>query len=154
MGSCQSSVGHEGYILSNKIDKELRMEEKSIKDRNPVKLLLLGAGESGKSTIVKQMKIIHMGGFSKSERDGYKSLIHSNIVQIVKSVKNASESLHQELSPTNKIFVDRFLKEYMSNLEDNIMIEQSYYEHLNDFWDDKVVKELIKTENYFPDSSQ
>ena len=31
------------------------------------KMLLLGAGESGKSTIFKQMKIINKDGYSKKE---------------------------------------------------------------------------------------
>ena len=33
-----------------------------------VKILLLGAAESGKSTIVKQLKILHKEGFSKVEK--------------------------------------------------------------------------------------
>lgn len=37
-----------------------------------MKLLLLGAGESGKSTIVKQMKIIHETGYSDEEKKAYR----------------------------------------------------------------------------------
>ena len=45
-----------------------------------VKLLLLGAGESGKSTILKQMKVIHEGGYGGSERLPFRFAIYSNIL--------------------------------------------------------------------------
>ena len=49
--------------------KSKKIEEELVKDRRKYKatqrLLLLGAGESGKSTIVKQMRILHVNGFDK-----------------------------------------------------------------------------------------
>jgi hypothetical protein len=48
------------------IEKTLNSAKKE--QQNHIKLLLLGAGESGKSTIAKQMKIIHLNGFSDDER--------------------------------------------------------------------------------------
>ena len=45
-----------------------------------VKLLLLGAGESGKSTVLKQMKVIHEGGYSRAERLSFRFTIYSNIL--------------------------------------------------------------------------
>ena len=44
-------------------------------------MLLLGAGESGKSTILKQMKLIHEGSYSDTERETYKEIIFSNTIQ-------------------------------------------------------------------------
>lgn len=35
-------------------------------------VLLIGARESGKSTIIKQMKIIHGGGYQREELESYK----------------------------------------------------------------------------------
>ena len=46
-----------------------------------IKLLLLGSGESGKSTIVKQMKIIHGNGYSESERILFRPVVFCNAVQ-------------------------------------------------------------------------
>ena len=44
-------------------------------ERAVIKCLLLGAGECGKSTILKQMKILHLNGFSNEEKLNYRSLI-------------------------------------------------------------------------------
>ncbi|KAI9220708.1 heterotrimeric G protein alpha subunit B [Blastocladiella britannica] len=64
---------------SNQIDLQLRRDAQ--KARNEVKLLLLGAGESGKSTILKQMTLIHGSGYSDADRAGHREIIFANIVQ-------------------------------------------------------------------------
>lgn len=40
----------------------------------------VGAGESGKSTIIKQMRIIHAGGFPMDERRQSRAIIYSNLI--------------------------------------------------------------------------
>ena len=48
---------------------------------NPeLKILLLGSAESGKSTLIKQLKIIHDNGFDESERLLYRVNIFSQII--------------------------------------------------------------------------
>ncbi len=62
-----------------------------------VKLLLLGAGESGKSTIAKQMKIIHLRGFTEAERLAMREVIFSNIVLAIKTLCQAMDRLGLEV---------------------------------------------------------
>ncbi|KAG5366854.1 Guanine nucleotide-binding protein alpha-1 subunit [Yarrowia sp. B02] len=52
-------------------DFSKRNSFRSLDNRRATKLLLLGTGESGKSTILKQMKLIHGQGFSQQERSLY-----------------------------------------------------------------------------------
>ena len=54
---------------AKKRDKEISKALDIAKEdhRSTHRLLLLGAGESGKSTIVKQMKILHVNGYSLVE---------------------------------------------------------------------------------------
>ena len=56
-----------------------------------------GAGESGKSTILKQMKLIHEGGYSRDERESFKEIIFSNTVQSMRVILEAMESLELPL---------------------------------------------------------
>ena len=54
-----------------------------------VKLLLLGAGESGKSTIAKQMKILYMEGYNVQERRNFVHIVFANIAQSLLTISNA-----------------------------------------------------------------
>jgi len=58
-----------------------------------IKMLLLGAGESGKSTIFKQMKIINKNGYTEKERKEFTAIVHSNTYQSMNSMLDAFEKL-------------------------------------------------------------
>mmetsp|Transcript_767 Transcript_767/g.748 ORF Transcript_767/g.748 Transcript_767/m.748 type:complete len:441 (+) Transcript_767:264-1586(+) len=62
-----------------------------------VKVLLLGSGESGKSTIVKQMKILHQNGYTTEELYEYKPFVYKNVLECIKSVINAIIDLEPDL---------------------------------------------------------
>ena len=61
-------------------------KQESDKEAKTVKLLVLGAGESGKSTLLKQMKVLHKGGYSEGERADFAKVVHSNAILSARSV--------------------------------------------------------------------
>jgi hypothetical protein len=68
-----------------------------------VDTLRIGAGESGKSTISKQMKIIHEKGFTHEELTGYVHVIHFNILESMKTLCVAAHRFGFELQEENKV---------------------------------------------------
>lgn len=62
---------------SSYIDDCIKEDKKA--SRSQINILLLGAGEAGKSTIFKQMKVIHGGGYSVPEKRRYKDPIYKNL---------------------------------------------------------------------------
>ena len=75
------------------IDRQLKKDY--AKNAKIAKLLLLGAGESGKSTIVKQMKLLYpvnnrdSAGFSEDEKEETKFAIYSNILDSIMALLHA-----------------------------------------------------------------
>lgn len=65
---------------SNKIDAEL--DKKRQEEELKIKLLLLGAGESGKSTIFKQMRIIYGSPRTDENLRMYGVVIRSNLITV------------------------------------------------------------------------
>ncbi|PIO75504.1 g-protein alpha subunit [Teladorsagia circumcincta] len=87
MGNCDSASAELGK-RSRKINAIIEHDKKA--NETVVKLLLLGAGESGKSTILKQMntaaglfRIIHDNGFSPDEAEQKISVVCANTVQSI-----------------------------------------------------------------------
>ncbi|KAG8224541.1 hypothetical protein J437_LFUL002145 [Ladona fulva] len=66
-GSASSKADQEENKRRKEANKKINQQIQKDKQvyRATHRLLLLGAGESGKSTIVKQMRILHVNGFSE-----------------------------------------------------------------------------------------
>ncbi len=85
--------GHESSVndRNRAINKQLGEAEKT--NKSTIKLLLLGTGESGKSTIFKQMRILY--GSPKTEDDlrMYGVVVRSNIITAIRKLCRLTRDL-------------------------------------------------------------
>jgi len=72
---------------------EERLLQEMEEEKRVIKCLLLGAGECGKSTILKQMKILHLNGFTEDEKKNYRPLIFRNTLESIQTLCAACEQL-------------------------------------------------------------
>ncbi|EEB07151.1 G-protein alpha subunit [Schizosaccharomyces japonicus yFS275] len=72
---------------------------------NEVKVLLLGAGDSGKSTIMKQMRLLYSPGFSQSARKQYKTPILENVLVSLRLLLASMEAHNLQLLRENEQYV-------------------------------------------------
>ncbi|CAG2116749.1 unnamed protein product, partial [Medioppia subpectinata] len=107
----ESSIGEQSR-RSKRIDQMLAKEKRLI--RKEVKLLLLGAGESGKSTFVKQMKIIHSQRHSliddMSDTNAvqeYKDIIYKNII---KGMQEYKDIIYKNIIKGMQVLIDARIK--------------------------------------------
>lgn len=76
---------------SREIDAMLARERRAV--RRLVKILLLGAGESGKSTFLKQMRIIHGQEFDQKALLDFRDTIYENILKGARVLVDAHDKL-------------------------------------------------------------
>lgn len=63
-----------------------------------------GTGESGKTTFIRQMRIIHGRGFSEEDRRGFAKCIYQNIFTAMKAMTGAMATLKIPYSnPENEV---------------------------------------------------
>nr|CDS20395.1 expressed protein [Echinococcus granulosus] len=91
MSCCRSEEYKEQNRINKEIEKQLKRDKKDA--RRELKLLLLGTGESGKSTFIKQMRIIHGSGYSDEERRSLIKLVYQNIYLAMYTLIRAMETL-------------------------------------------------------------
>lgn len=81
----------------------MKHEDRTKNWKKEVKILLLGAGESGKSTFLKQMRIIHGEDYSEEDRLEFRPLIYHNILKGMKVLVEVRKRLQIPLSdPANE----------------------------------------------------
>jgi len=83
-------------VKNDEINRGLRAEGR--KREREVKLLMLGTGESGKSTIVKQFRILYRGNFTREELQSFRPSLHNNIVVSIQALIKAAQMFSLELN--------------------------------------------------------
>lgn len=75
------------------------------------KCAFLGTGESGKSTFIKQMRIIHGAGYSDEDKRGFIKLVYQNIFMAMQSMIKAMDLLKIQYAESSSQ-VTRFILLY------------------------------------------
>jgi len=120
------------------IAKEEAMEAKVIK------MLLLGAGESGKSTIFKQMKIINKNGYTTKEKMEFVGIVHSNTVQSMETLMTAFVKLGIERPADLQASYDTF-----SALKESEKLNPEIATVIRTMWDHEATKMVFGRKNEY-----
>ncbi|KAI5866773.1 G protein alpha subunit [Durotheca rogersii] len=156
MGACMSSnkEEEEQKKRSQAIDRAL--DEDSRRLRRECKILLLGSGESGKSTIVKQMKIIHLKGYSEDELYNYRATVFKNLVECARAVIIGMDQFDIEASTPEAKELCEYLLGYTVESGPTALIEQKVATAVQALWHDPCVERLMQhsTEFYLMDSAE
>lgn len=91
MSCCMSEHDKAQRNRSREIDKTIMKDRLTF--RRTVRILLLGAGESGKSTFLKQMRIIHGQDFGEGAVLEFKTVVYNNIVKGMRVLIDARHKL-------------------------------------------------------------
>ncbi|KAI8643293.1 G-alpha protein subclass III [Parasitella parasitica] len=147
MGLCQSAEeDNQEHQKSNEIDKQIE-KERSSREKD-CKILLLGSGESGKSTILKQMKIINLNGYTNEELFSWRATVYRNVVDSAQTIVQAVQDsdLTFERSELNDN-VDRILSYRVSgNPKSQLSPEIIALTKL--LWQDPTVKSCLAKGEY------
>ena len=87
-GPCLSAEAAAALKRSRAIEAE--NEDHFRAERAKIKLLLLGAGESGKSTIFKQIRLLYGAPLTEEDQVTMTSCVHANVLEASKALCEAA----------------------------------------------------------------
>ncbi|KAH7726181.1 CBN-GPA-1 protein [Aphelenchoides avenae] len=153
MGGCESTSA-DAKLRNNSINKEIE-KDRRLKE-STIKLLLLGAGESGKSTVLKQMKIIHDNGFSEDEMQSKRSMVYANVIQSMYCILSGMHKLRIPFA--SKVCQEhaRLIHAVIGKNAESEPIRENVFFALKELWEDKGVQAALarRSEFYLADSAQ
>ncbi|XP_067252313.1 guanine nucleotide-binding protein G(q) subunit alpha-like isoform X1 [Chanodichthys erythropterus] len=133
---CLSEEEKNAIEIHNEIKRILADQKK--RERREIKVLLLGTGESGKTTFIKQMRIIHGKGFSEEDRRGYTKMVFQNIFTAMKALTVAMNTLRiPYANPQNEVYGKQFQEVEIRQITH---LDRMYVEGIRRLWADAGIK--------------
>jgi GTPase SAR1 family protein len=148
MGLCHANEGTPAEREKAKNDKmrsralERAAQDDHVAQQQINKLLLLGAGESGKSTLFKQMITIYGTGFPEAERKTFEPIIYNNIITAMQILISAAP---QHGGPVK--CRDSF--DYVRDLAHDAPINGDNARHIKALWNDPGIRKAYENRSKF-----
>ncbi|XP_032062335.1 guanine nucleotide-binding protein subunit alpha-14 [Aythya fuligula] len=136
-GCCLSAEEKESQRISAEIERQLRRDKRDA--RRELKLLLLGTGESGKSTFIKQMRIIHGSGYTEEDRRGFTKLVYQNIFTAMQAMIRAMDTLKIQYTSEENEESAQMIREVEVDKVTALEIKQ--VEAIKNLWKDPGIQE-------------
>ncbi|XP_075249989.1 guanine nucleotide-binding protein subunit alpha-14-like [Convolutriloba macropyga] len=143
----------ESGTQDRKIEENLKADKQ--KSGNVVKTLILGTGESGKSTFVKQLRIIldpayekgKSGGYSSEERSRYAPVIVQNVYQALANLQDAMDALRIKYERTEN---SKNIQDYAHQVSsDNLRMSPEDATKIKKIWNDKGIQNAYNKRSEF-----
>jgi GTPase SAR1 family protein len=132
-----SAEAREQRRINQEIERQIKKDKRD--QRKELKLLLLGTGESGKSTFIKQMRIIHGSGYSDEDKRTFIKLVFQNIYMAMNSMIRAMEALKIPYKSEQNEEYAKLIKAV--DFETATTLEESHVIAIKSLWADPGIKE-------------
>ncbi|XP_030640591.1 guanine nucleotide-binding protein subunit alpha-11-like [Chanos chanos] len=133
---CLTEEERTAIYLDKEIMKQIEVQKK--RERGEIKILLLGTGESGKTTFIKQMRIIHGKGYSEEDRRAFTKLVFQNIFTAIKAMTAAMTNLKiPYANPQNEMYAQWFRD---VDVHQPAELERSHVDAIRRLWADSGMK--------------
>lgn len=149
-GSRPTEEAEDEKQKDDEINKDLRKQAQKMESE--CKLLLLGSGESGKSTLAKQLKIIHLSGFTPEELAAYKEIVQANALQSMKVLIAASSKLNIPIEiPENRVRAERVMlvSDALGGEDAEASYNASLGKDISSLWKDTGIKTVYAKRSQF-----
>lgn len=132
MGACLSSGSPEDRAAA-KASREIEkmMNKQFDVDNSKVKLLLLGAGESGKSTIFKQMRVLFGAPLTEDEKQQITPVVYNNTISSMKILCQETKNFGYDGEVVVKDKLD-----FLLELDDQCEINDEIGVAIKELWSD------------------
>lgn len=153
MGVCGSSMSEEDQKAAAR-DKQLNADMKKAKaeEDQKIKLLLLGAGESGKTTVFKQMKILYGSNEGITAEEGmlFTPVVYQNVIVSIKILlQEAKNGNFGEDSGKVVPIVATAEADEVSQCADEAIIDPVLGKKIKTLWEDPGVQSIWELRHHF-----
>jgi len=155
MGLCASSgmTEEEAKKAREEAARSKEIDQQNVRDLQEdsrvCKLLLLGAGESGKSTLFKQISTIYGEGFTQKQLNQYLPSIHQLTITSMKILVDQSIHLHERFNTMSSSDVKESVDFFRALPDEVSVLDPDIARHVKILWTDSGIQKTYTLRSHF-----